>query len=260
MISYKKVLVSAALAMLFFIGSGLINEVYAGSNDNGLNDRVTAAITSRYDPSNVEVTVKDGGWVMLNGEVNTLYDKDRIYEIASHIHGVTRITNDINVVPRRTTEIKNTTNIPSDIIEHDVRMLMDKNAAITEPDNINIAVDGSLVILSGHVNFYREKILARTVASQVRGVTAIQNDIKITPINQAIDDQNLKEVFESILHDEFPLVDQNQININVQNGFVTISGTVSNLWVKNNMAKEFASVEGVIDVINKLEVKPEMNG
>ena len=191
---------------------------------------------------------------------NTLYDKDRIYEIASHIHGVTRITNDIRVVPRRTTEIKKTTNIPDDIIEHDVRMLIDKNAAITEPDNINIAVDGSLVMLSGHVNFYREKILARTVASQVRGVTAIQNNIKVTPVKEAIDDKNLKEVFENILRDEFPLVDKNQVNIKVENGFVTISGTVSNLWVKNNMAKEFGSVEGVIDVINKLDVKPEMDG
>ena len=69
MIKFKKVLISAVLAMIILIGSGFSKEVSASSSDNHLLDKVTAAITSRYDPSNVEVTVKDGGWVMLNGEV-----------------------------------------------------------------------------------------------------------------------------------------------------------------------------------------------
>ncbi len=257
---FKKILISASLTLLFLMGSGLNKAVYASGGEKNLSEKVTAAITSRYDPSDVEVKIKDEGWVVLNGEVHTLYDKYRIYEIASHLNGVKRITNDIRVNPIRTPEIQKTNNLPADIIEHNVRTLMDRNAAIEEPEKISVAVDGSLVILSGQVHFYREKILARTVASQVRGVTAIKNDIKVTPLNKAINDNNIKEVLESILRNEFPLVDRNQIDIKVEDGSVTLSGTVQNLWVKNNIAEEFASIEGVIDLINKLEVKPEING
>ena len=37
---------------------------------------------------------------------------------------------------------------------------------------------------------------------------------------------------------------------------VTVWGTVSNLWIKNSMGKEFSSIEGVTTVINNLKVNP----
>ena len=236
-----------------------VPDIFSHINPQKLTDEVTAAISNRYYADNVNVTIKDDGWVDLTGHVKSLYDKDRIFEIASHVHGVKRITNDIDVVARTTPGNTNADILPDDEIRQNILYSIKMDAAIDQPQNIKVAVDNHLAILSGTVDFYREKLIAETLASQALGVYAIQNDIKVVPINQAFSDSDIKAALESVLHDEFPLVNSKDVNISVNNGFVTISGTVSSLWVKENMEDEFSSIGGVEGVIDQLKVKPDMN-
>ncbi len=219
-------------------------------NGNNLSEKVKAAIASRFSPADIEVTVKDDGWVNLEGKVSSLYNKYRIFELASHVNGVKRITNDI---------IVDTKTLPDQIIKHNVKEDIERNSVITEPDKINISVNQSQVKLSGTVSFYREKLMARTAASWEKGVKGIVNDIKVKPIQKAVTDQNLENILQSILRDEFPLTNPNNIHIKVKNGFATVSGTVSNLWTKRNIKDEFSSVIGIVGVINKLNVNPDLN-
>jgi osmotically-inducible protein OsmY len=238
------IFLSVFLAALFFIGQ----TIYA-SNNNNLTDKVKESITSRYDPSEFQVTVNDDGLVTLKGEVNSLYDKFRIYEITSRVQGVKNISNDITV---------NTDLLPEKMIEANIRNMIDGSGVIKEPQKINIEVDNSLVKLSGNVSFNREKIIAMTLASQANGVKDIENNIIVTPIGKAIDDDNIKAYLNSILVNEFPLTDRKDLSISVQDGFVTIEGAVSNLWTKDKIEQEFESVAGVIRVINDLEVNPDL--
>jgi osmotically-inducible protein OsmY len=238
------IFLSVFLAALFFIGQ----TIYA-SNNNNLTDKVKESITSRYDPSEFQVTVNDDGLVTLKGEVNSLYDKFRIYEITSRVQGVKNISNDITV---------NTDLLPEKMIEANIRNMIDGSGVIKEPQKINIEVHNSLVKLSGNVSFNREKIIAMTLASQANGVKDIENNIIVTPIGKAIDDDNIKAYLNSILVNEFPLTDRKDLSISVQDGFVTIEGAVSNLWTKDKIEQEFESVAGVIRVINDLEVNPDL--
>ncbi len=242
--SHMMIFLSVFLAALFFIGQ----TIYA-SNNNNLTDKVKESITSRYDPSEFQVTVNDDGLVTLKGEVNSLYDKFRIYEITSRVQGVKNISNDITV---------NTDLLPEKMIEANIRNMIDGSGVIKEPQKINIEVDNSLVKLSGNVSFNREKIIAMTLASQANGVKDIENNIIVTPIGKAIDDGNIKAYLNSILVNEFPLTDRKDLSISVQDGFVTIEGAVSNLWTKDKIEQEFESVAGVIRVINDLEVNPDL--
>ena len=228
-------------------------------NPQKLNDEVTSAISSRYYANNVNVTIKNDGWVDLTGQVKSLYDKDRIFEIASHVHGVKRITNEINVVASTTPGNTNADILPDDEIRQNILYSIKMDAAIDQPQNIKVAVDNHLAVLSGTVDFYREKLIAETLASQTLGVYAIQNDIKVVPVNQAFSDSDIKAALESVLHNEFPLINSNDVNISVNNGFVTLTGTVSSMWVKDNMEDEFSSIGGVQGVIDKLAVKPDLN-
>ncbi len=236
---------TAVLVFLFMT----LQPVYASGSNDTLKGRVENAITSRYDPSEIQVTVNGNGKVILQGDVNSLYDKYRIYEISSYVQGVKQIDNEITV---------DTDLLPAKMIQADVRDLINNSTAIKEPQKINVDVSGSVVKLSGNVNFDREKVVAMTLTSQADGVTDIRDDITVTPIGKAVDDNNIKNYLNSILTNEFPLTDPKDISISVDQGFVTIEGAVSNLWTKDKIEQEFESVAGVIRVINNLEVNPDL--
>ncbi len=235
------------VVLLFLIMT--FHPLYASGSSEALKGKVENAISSRYDPSDVQVTVNDNGEVVLKGDVNSLYDKYRIYEISSYVQGVKQIDNEIKV---------DTDLLPEKIIQADIRNLIVNSTAIKEPQKINVDVTGSDVKLSGNVNFDTEKVVAMTLASQADGVTDIQDEITVTPIGKAIDDSNIKNYLHSILINEFPLANPKDISISVNQGFVTIDGAVANLWTKDKMEQEFESVAGVIRIINNLEVNPEL--
>ena len=248
-----------ALALLLAMVFPFTQSTAAQGTNNKLLDKVTEVISSRYYADNVNVSLKDDGWITLTGQVKLLYDKDRVFEIAAHVPGVKRITNDIDVTASTTPGNTDAGILPDDEIAQNIAYSFKLSALIEQPQDIKVTVDNHLAILSGTVDFLREKMVAETLASQVLGVDAIQNDIKVTPINNAFSDADIKTSLESVLHDEFPLVNSKDINIMVDNGFVTITGTVSNLWEKHSIETEFSSVGGVNGVFNKLEVKPEIN-
>jgi osmotically-inducible protein OsmY len=251
----KAMILALLLAMVFPFTQSTI----AQSKDNKLLDKVTEVISSRYYADNVNVSLKNDGWITLTGQVKLLYDKDRIFEIAAHVPGVKKITNDIDVTASTTPGNTNAAELPDDEIAQNILYSYKLSALIEQPQDIKVTVDNHLAILSGSVDFLREKMVAETLASQVLGVEAIQNDIKVAPVNNAFSDADIKTALESVLRDEFPLVDSKDINIVVDNGFVTITGTVSSLWEKDSIENEFSTIGGVSGVFNKLEVKPEMN-
>lgn len=228
-------------------------------NDNKLLDKVTEVIGSRYYADNVNVSLTGNNWITLTGNVKLLYDKDRVYAIAAHVPGVKKITNDINVAASTTPGNTDASMLPDDEIRQNIIYSFKMNALIEQPQDIKVSVDNNLAILSGKVDFLREKLVAETLASQVLGVYAIQNNIQVVPVNQAFSDTAIKSALESVLHNEFPLVNRKDINISVDNGFVTITGAVSSPWEKDNIEQEFSSIGGVAGVFDKLEVKPGLN-
>jgi osmotically-inducible protein OsmY len=233
---------------LFFLCITVL-PVYAASGDDNIKANVERAITSRYDPADIQVAVKDNGEVILQGDVNSLYDKYRIYEITSRVVGVKKIDNNITV---------DTDMLPSKMIEADIQNVLSNSNEIKEPQKINVDVTGSVARLSGNVNYYREKVVAMTLASQVDGVTDIKDDITVTPIGKAVDDGDIKDYLNSIILNEFPLLNPQNISISVSDGFVTIEGAVPNIWTKDKIEEEFKSVAGVVRVINNLEVNPSL--
>lgn len=260
------VLFTFVLAAFFVISEF----AFASGNQNNLADRVTRNISTRYDwgdqpapHANVQVTENGDGWIQLTGNVKSLFEKYRIYRIASRVSGVKKITNDIKVEAVQTPGMVNPEMQTPASIKEQIRTLIDRSAVISQPNNIKIAVDNSDnnidVEFTGNVNYYREKIFATTIASQVPGVTAVDNNITVEPIGKALDDNSIQTVLVSILKDEFPTVNPANVNIQVKNGFVTVTGKVGSLWVKDNIRDEFASVLGVKDVIDKLAVNPDLS-
>lgn len=124
--------------------------------------------------------------------------------------------------------------------------------------HIGVAVDQNVVSLSGHVNSYAEKVAAIAAAQRVKGVHAIAENIEVRyPFQkQAADDQIAKRASDILNWDV--LVPKDAVNVLVQDGWVTLTGTVD--WYYNKTAAEddVRKLSGVCGVTNKIAVKPRV--
>jgi len=229
---------------IFFLGL-IIVQTTAFSQEK-LADKVEAAIANSFY-EDFTVTASEEGNVTLEGNVNSLYDKYRIFEIASRVPVVRKISNQVTV---------NTPVIADKMIEANILQEMKYVSSILEPDRISVRVNNGVVFLDGKVSFYREKIMMKTIASWQKGVKGIVNKLAVLPPKKAKSDENLMKVLNQIMKHEFPIEDN--IQFTIDDGNVTLKGTATSLWAKNNIEEEFLNVIGIKDVENNLDVKPIM--
>ena len=126
--------------------------------------------------------------------------------------------------------------------------------------HIGVAVDKNVVSLSGHVNSYAEKVAAIAAAQRVKGVHLIAENIEVRyPFQkQTADDQIAKRASDILNWDV--LVPKDAVNVLVQDGWVTLSGSVD--WYYNKTAAEddVRKLSGVCGVTNKITIKqPSVN-
>ena len=223
--------------LLVFSGS-----VYCGQGN--LADRVKEAIPNYYEDS-YDVTVTNGNTVQINGNVNTLYDKYRIYDIIAKVPGVKSILNQLVVDCPPT---------PDKMIQDNINEEKHLVSSILEPDRIKVRVDNGIVFLNGEVSYNREKLMMQTLTSWQQGVTGIINNLKVLPSQTAKSDANIKIILNELMKNQFPI--EKSAQFTVADGIVNLTGSVSTLWVKKKMQESFANVLGVKGVINNLTIEP----
>ena len=207
-----------------------------------LIERISTAIPYYYQ-NDINVTVENNGIVKLEGNVNTLYDKDRIFEIVARIPGVSEIKNDILIKSAL---------IPDDEIRNNIIQEMKLVSAISEPGRIKVTVNDGIVFLDGTVSYYREKMMAKSIASWQKGVKGIQNNLVVLPHSVARSDENLQKMLSQVMEYNFPL--EHNVTFKVKDGVVTLNGTTTTLWAKNNIPEEFSKIIGIKKVKNNLKV------
>ncbi len=214
------------------------------NSESALIKKVEKTI-SLYYPQNFDISVSKGGIVKIKGEVHTLYDRYRVYEIVSKVPGVREIEDDLYVAASM---------LPDKEIENNIREEFKIVRSILEPERIKVHVDNGIVFLSGEVSFQREKVAAETATSWQQGVKGIENNLKVLPPKVAQNDANLCGFLQDVLKDQFPL--EKKVQVTVKNGIVTLTGNVRVLWVRRKIEKEFSRIIGVKKVVNKLTVVP----
>ncbi len=199
-----------------------------------------------YDPRvysfNPVVYVNNGN-VTLNGIVDNLKAKKAAEQDARNVIGVWRVKNHLKVRP---------TDIPSnETLEKRV-----SQALLTNPwvDRFDIDIDAvaGWIHLSGEVTNFFEKDMAERVSDGVNGVVHVVNNITYS------DSWNWKpdlDILENVNDELFwsPFVDEEQVNIEVSNGVVTLTGEVDT-WSERRAAKDNAYEGGAREVINNLTV------
>lgn len=190
---------------------------YAPKTDEEIRQAVEDAF--HYDPRiaslDLEVAVNNGTAV-LTGVVDNLMAKRAAGQNAGNTIGVRRVENYLQVRP---------VNPPNDLeIAQNVREVFLWSSEVDRHPIVVSCHDGK-VHLEGSVDSNHEKSQAEDIACRVRGVVAIENNLKVDQTQRWKSDQEIKQDIERQLQWSSVLV-PDQIKVTVEEGVATLFGSV----------------------------------
>ena len=128
----------------------------------------------------------------------------------------------------------------------------------TDAHEINVDVSRGVVQLNGFVDSQDEKSRATIVATEVKGVKEVQNNLQISPpketLGEHFDDSVLTAKVKAALIGNAD-TKAHQINVETSNGVVQLSGFVNNEQAKSAATAVAMSVTGVKGVSNEIAIK-----
>ena len=122
-------------------------------------------------------------------------------------------------------------------------------------ENIALSVRNGVVTLAGYVDSYFDKWKAERVATRVKGVKAIANDIEVKlPTSSERPDPELAQAVVDALRWNL-LVPHDTIKARVQKGWVTLEGDVNWYYQKEEAERAVRRLTGVRGVSNLISVR-----
>ncbi len=128
---------------------------------------IKAVLPSSWD--RIKVVVK-GGWVILEGEVEWNYQRERARSAVRHVRGIVGLTNNIEVKPR----------VPAIEIKRKIEEALRRIAEL-DANRVSVEAHGSEVILRGTVRSWAEREEAERAAWSAPGITKVENRILVSP-------------------------------------------------------------------------------
>lgn len=197
----------------------------------------------RVDASQIGVTI-DGGTVVLSGTVPTPYAREAAAQDARVVLGVTSVDNQLTVdliepVP------------PAPELEERMRRVLEWNPSI-DADRITLSHLNGIVTVTGSVDALWKKFEVEYRLLDLAGVIGVVNELTVVP-TKSISDELIADDIRAVIDRRID-IDIEDIDIKVENGVVTLTGTVPT-WTARIAAMEAASYTlGVTAVIDKLIV------
>ncbi len=123
-------------------------------------------------------------------------------------------------------------------------------------DHIGVTVDAGAVTLSGHVDSFWQKAAVERAVGRVKGVRAVVEDIEVRLPGHIrhTDDEIAAAALHRLAWDVS--IPQDVVKVKVENGFVTLTGTVDWHFQHDEIAGAIRSLSGVTGLANQILVKP----
>jgi len=124
-------------------------------------------------------------------------------------------------------------------------------------NDINVATGDGVVTLTGFVHSYAEKYAAEKAAQGVYGVQALADDIEVKPGSARTDPEIARDAVHAMKINV--TVPGEKIKTLVNEGFVTLEGTVDWDFQRRGAESCVRNVAGVRGVVNHLKIKPRVS-
>jgi osmotically-inducible protein OsmY len=152
------------------VANDIVVRVKVDVTDTDIAAAVALALKLRPGiPPNVQATVHDGH-VTLTGHVDWLHQKELAEVVVRHTGGVRGVLNHIDVTPRT--------------VQRDVRrrivQSLHRNADV-DAQQIDVAVTGDVVTLTGTVGSWSQRDAAERGAGSAPGIRRVDNQILVVP-------------------------------------------------------------------------------
>jgi len=245
----KKQLLASTLALLVLLSMTAM--AATGRYDEQIQQAASQKIHGAKKLQNVSSSVEDG-IVTLTGTVNLYQDKLDAAKKLKKLANVGGVRNDIVVagetVPDAQLQQKLTKKLAYDRVGY-------RDNAF---NYIAVSVKDGVVTLSGDAMWDPPKDSALATAAQMPGVKDVVNDVKVLPTS-LFDDSIRMRTARAIYRDSelgrYATDPADPIRIVVDNGHVTLYGTVGSAMDKTIAGIRASSVPGAFSVENKLVVE-----
>lgn len=200
---------------------------------------------ARIDASEVSIRVNNGK-VELEGNVPTMTAKSAAFDDAYLVDGVLSVDNKLDV------EIPSVKSTPTDSeIRDNVVTALSINSDV-ESYKIDVTVDKGWVTLEGTVNAYWEKVSAENEVLDINGVLGVSNNLGVVPTESYLDENIAEDIISALERNVH--VNADDIDVKVEDGKVTLDGTVKTYTAKNAAFDSALYTPGVITVNNRIIV------
>lgn len=203
-------------------------------------------VTVGLSDDTIVVRSPSEGRILLEGSVDAYADKQRAVSAASNVVGVTEVVDNIVVTPVDT--------VTDAVIADDVAEAVRRTTTVPL-DGIDIFVSGGTVRLEGTLPSWNDVVAVVDAARYTLGVTEVENNLDIsgdTNMAERSDARIRQDVRDQLVWDD--RVDASTILVEVDDGLVTLSGTVRTVPERRAALSDARAVAGVRDVFNQLDV------
>lgn len=216
--------------------------------DQSITRWIKSAIANDPTVKTPDVSVSThGGIVTLSGSVASIAAKKYALQEATKIRGVLGVIDQITVAP--------TSRFDADIALDVRRRIIDSDTVGTR--EMDITSKNGIVRLTGQVANWAEYKQAGLLASEVRGVTRVENDLwwRYTTKrgDQEIKDDALAALRRDVYTSELP------IEVAVKGGVVTLSGRVGSAFEKERAGEDVLWLVAVKRENNDVKIEPLSN-
>ena len=195
------------------------------------------------DANDVLVNVNDG-IVQLSGVVPAYTAKIAAQDNAYRVADVVSVENMIEVEFPAGITLPDDTEITSMI---ESKLLWNDQIDAT---NIDVETLNGVVTLTGNVNSYWEKSLAKNLAVATRGVKHVENNLAVVVGKTFADidiENDIKNAFKRNI-----LIDADKIDVSVKNGIAHLTGIVPSFAMKEEAFNSAMMTAGVLDVTDDI--------
>ncbi len=141
----------------------------AKHSDSQIATEIVNAFKFNWEVPEDKIHVKvENGWITLTGEVEWNYQKDAARKAVKNLPGVMGVTNNVTIK----------SNWRDGIEKSDIERALGRNWSIDSED-VNVAVSGNRVTLTGMVESIYERDEAGRIAWNTPGVNSVDNELVI---------------------------------------------------------------------------------
>lgn len=242
------------------------------ASDDQIEKRVETVLENdaSLKDSSIKVKAVNNGIVILSGKAETLSSHHRALQDARGIPGVKKVASEIKSpdelgdkeIWSDQPETAGAKNSASDTwVTTKVKAQLLTEPGIS-PLRVNVDTRDGIVTLFGAVETENEKAAAGRSAMKISGVKSVQNELQVVPDVaakrvEARDDQVQDAVKKRI--EERQALKDDDINIEVKNGVVRLSGTVDGFGERMTALTVARSTQGVKSVIDDLRIEQKVS-